>query len=160
MLPPVCLSPRNVKGSLICSLSSGGMKLKNVSGIYRTFQNEDRWNTIQTITKRCQFSCRWYNFPSKRCNFLPRGDIVRNVTYGEKMDKYALFLPKLFAHTPSYWRLKKAKHRLFTCRHPGTRRLSLHPISDVRNSVPSRMQRVLHSSSANWERDFNLATSR
>ena len=75
MLPPVCLSPRNVKGSLICSISSAGMKLKNVSGIYRTFHNEDRWSTIQTITKRCQFSCRWYNFPSKKCNFLPRGEI-------------------------------------------------------------------------------------
>ena len=38
--------------------------------------------------------------------------------------------------------LKKAKHRLLTCRHPGTRRVPLHLISEVRNSVASRMQRV------------------
>ena len=38
--------------------------------------------------------------------------------------------------------LKKAKHRLLTCRHPGTRRVSLHLISEVRNSVASRMQMV------------------
>ena len=38
--------------------------------------------------------------------------------------------------------LQKAKHRLLTCRHPGTRRVSLHLISEVRNSVASRMQRV------------------
>ena len=38
--------------------------------------------------------------------------------------------------------LKKAKHRLLTCRHPGTRRVSLHLISEVRNSVASRIQRV------------------
>ena len=29
-----------------------------------------------------------------------------------------------------------------TCRHPGTRRVSLYLISEVRNSVASRMQRV------------------
>ena len=39
--------------------------------------------------------------------------------------------------------LKKAKHRLLTCRHTGTQRMSLHLISEVRNSVASRMmQRV------------------
>ena len=38
--------------------------------------------------------------------------------------------------------LKKAKHRLPTCRHPDTQRMSLHLISEVRNSVASRMQRV------------------
>ena len=38
--------------------------------------------------------------------------------------------------------LEKAKPRLLTCRHPGTQRVSLHLISEVRNSVASRMQRV------------------
>ena len=38
--------------------------------------------------------------------------------------------------------LKKAKHRLLTCRHPGTQRVSLHLISEVRNSVALRMQWV------------------
>ena len=38
--------------------------------------------------------------------------------------------------------LKKAKHRLLTCRHPGTRRVSLHLITEVRYSVASRMLRV------------------
>ena len=40
---------------------------------------------------------------------------------------------------------KKAKHRRLTCHHPGTRRVSLHLISEVRNLVASRMQRVLCS---------------
>ena len=40
--------------------------------------------------------------------FLPRGDVIQNVTYGKKnRDKYALFVPKLFAHTSSLNVLKK-----------------------------------------------------
>ena len=40
--------------------------------------------------------------------------------------------------------LKKTNHRLLACRHPtGTRRVSLYLISEVRNSVASRMQRVI-----------------
>ena len=49
--------------------------------------------------------------------------------------------------------LKKAKHRLLTCRHPGTRRVSLHLISEVRNSVASRMQRV---NTALFKTNFNF----
>ena len=37
---------------------------------------------------------------------------------------------------------KKAKHRLLTCRHPGTHRVMLPPSCKVGNSVASRMQRV------------------
>ena len=41
-------------------------------------------------------------FSLEKCIFLPQGDVVQKVTYGENRDKYALFLPKLFAHTSSY----------------------------------------------------------
>ena len=40
-------------------------------------------------------------FSLEKCIFLPQGD-VRKVTYAENRDKYALFFPKLFAHTSSY----------------------------------------------------------
>ena len=49
--------------------------------------------------------------------------------------------------------LKKTKHRLLICRHPGTRRVSLNLISEVRNSVASRMQRV---NTALFKTNFNF----
>ena len=61
--------------------------------------------------------------------------------------KYALFLPKLSDHTSSFLRSEKAKNRLLTCGHNdmrcvSLRPVSLHPISEVRKSVASCMQRV------------------
>ena len=41
-------------------------------------------------------------FSLEKCIFLSQGDVVQNVTYAKNRDKYALFLPKLFAHTLSY----------------------------------------------------------
>ena len=38
--------------------------------------------------------------------------------------------------------LNKQKNSLLTCGHNGTQRVSLHPVSEVRNSVVSHMQRV------------------
>ena len=49
--------------------------------------------------------------------------------------------------------LKKAKHQLLICRDPDTRRVSLHLISEVRNSVASRMQRV---NTALYKSNFNF----
>ena len=49
--------------------------------------------------------------------------------------------------------LKKAKRRLLTCRHPGTRRVSLHLISEARSCVASRMQRV---NTALFKTNFNF----
>ena len=81
-------------------------------------------------------------FSLEKCIFLPQGDVVQNVTMPKNRDKYALFLPKLLVTLYHINVLKKAKHRRLTCRHPGTRRVSLHLISEVRNLVTSRMQRV------------------
>ena len=75
---------------------------KNVSGIYRTFHDEDRWSRIRTISKRGQFSCPWHNFPSKNVFFCHREMLFKTLLMAKNTDKYALFLPKLFAHTSSY----------------------------------------------------------
>ena len=42
---------------------------KNVSGIYRTIHNENRWSRIRTISKHGQFSCPWFRAPD---TFFPR----------------------------------------------------------------------------------------
>ena len=63
--------------------------------------------------------------------------LVKSFLMAKNRDWYALLLPKLSVYVLSY-----AHNRLLTCGHNDTRRVSLHPISEVRNSVASRMQRV------------------
>ena len=117
-------------------------EIKNVSGIYRTFHYEDRWSRIRTVSKHGQFSCPWFRAPD---TIFPRKMYfsAQNRTYAEKIEISMLyFSPNSLFTLHCINVLKKAKHRLLTCRYPGTRRASLHLISDVRNSVASRMQRV------------------
>ena len=115
---------------------------KNVSGIYRTFNNEDRWSRIRTIKKHIQFSCPWHNFPRK-IYFSVTGRCCSKRYLCRKIEiSMFYFSPNSLLTLHRINVLKKVKHRLLTCRHPGMRRVSLRLISEVRNSVASRMQRV------------------
>ena len=83
-------------------------------------------------------------FSLEKCIFLPQGEFVQNVTLICRKIEISMlyFSPNSLLTLHRINVLKKAKHRLLTCRHHGTRRVSLHLISEVRNSVASRMQRV------------------
>ena len=41
-------------------------------------------------------------FSLEKCIFLPQEDLFKTLLMAKNRDKYALFLPKLFAHTSSY----------------------------------------------------------
>ena len=73
---------------------------KNVSGIYRTSIMRIGEAGFEQLANVVSFSVADTIFPPK-CIFLPRGDVIQNVTNGKNRDKYTLFVPKLFAHTSS-----------------------------------------------------------
>ena len=95
---------------------------KNVSGIYQTFHNEDRWSRIRTISKHGQFSCPWFRahdtiFPRKMY-FSATGRCCSKRYLCRKIEISMLYFSTnslLTRHRINV--LKKAKHRLFTCRH-------------------------------------------
>ena len=158
MLPPVCLSPRYVKASLIWSISSIGMKL----GMFLVYTEPSTmrigdagFDQLANVVSFCDPDfVPLTQFSLEKCIFLPHGDVVQNVTYGKKIEISMLYFPPnslLTRHRINV--LKKAKHRLLTCRNPGTRRVLLHLISEVRNSVASRMQRV---NTALFKTNFNF----
>ena len=122
---------------------------KNVSGIYRTFYNEDQWSRIRTISKRGQFSCPWFRAPDtifpRKMYFSATGRCCSKRYLWRKIERsmpYFFLNSLLTFHRINVF--KKAKHRLLTCRHPGTRRVSLHLISEVRNSVALRGGWIQH----------------
>ena len=96
------LSPRYVKATLILSISSAGMKLR----MFLVYTMRIDEAGIEQLTNIISFRAPYFvpltQFSLKKCIFLPQGDVVQNVTYDKNRDKYALFLPKLFAHTSSY----------------------------------------------------------
>ena len=120
---------------------------KNVSGIYRTFHNGDWWSRIRTIGKCGQFSYPWFCAPDtifpRKMYFSAIGRCCSKRYLWRKIEISMLyFSPNSLLTLHRINVLKKAKHRLLTCRHPGTRRVWLHLVSEVRNSVASSMQRV------------------
>ena len=122
-------------------------KTTNVSGIYRTCHNEDRWSRIRTISKHGQFSCPWFRAPDtifpRKMYFSATGRCCSKRYVCGKTEVCVLyFSPNSLLTLHRITVLKNAKHRLPTCRHPGTRRVSLHLISEFRNSVALLMQRV------------------
>ena len=143
---PVYLSPRYVKASLIWSIFSAGMTL--IMFLVYTEPSTMRIGEagFEQLANMFSFSCPWFrapdkNFPRKmyfsateRC--CSKRYLCRKI--GISMLHFSSDC--LLTHRINV--LTKAKHRLLTCRHPGTRRVSLHLISEVRNSVASRKQRV------------------
>ena len=62
----------------------------------------------------------------------------------EDIDQIKLaFTYRGLKHTGPHPRINNVKYRLLTCGHNSTRRVPLHLISEVQNSVASRMQRVV-----------------
>ena len=147
MLPPVCLSPRYVKASLIWSISSAGMKL-------RMFLVYTEPSTVRigeagfeqlanVVSFRAPDFVPLTQFSVEKMYFSATGRCCSKRYLWRKIEKHMLyFSPNSLLTLYRINVLKKAKHRLLTCRHPGKRRVSLHLISEVRNSVASRMQRV------------------
>ena len=110
---------------------------KNVSGIYRTFHNEDRWSRIRTINKRGQFLCPWFCAPDtifpRKIYFSATGRCCSKRYLWRKIEISMLyFSPNSLLTLHRINVLKRAKHRLLTCRSPGTRRVSLHQQSGIR----------------------------
>ena len=138
---PVCLSPRYVKASLIWSISSAGMKLRMFL-IY----TEPSTMTIgeagfEQLANMVRFRA-WFRVPDTI--FCRKNVFFCHKRYlGREIEVSMLyFSPNSLLTLHRIKVLKKVKHRFLTCRHPGTRRVSLHLISEVGNWVASRMQRV------------------
>ena len=54
------------------------------------------------VSFRTLISCPWHNFPLKNVFFCHREMSFKTLLIAKNRDKYALFLPKLFAHSSSY----------------------------------------------------------
>ena len=142
MLPPVCLSPRYVKGSLIWSISSAGMKLRMFL-VYTEPSTmrigeagfEQLANVVSFRAPDTIFPRKMYFSATGRC--CSKRHLWWNIEIS-----MLYFSPNSLLRLHRINVLKIAKHQLLTCRHPGTRCASLHLISEVWISVASRMQRV------------------
>ena len=147
MLPPVCLSPRYVKASLIWLISSAGMKLR----MFLVYTEPSTMRIgeagfeqlANVVSFRAPDFMPLTQFSLEKCIFSATGRCCSKRYLWRKIEISMLyFSPNSLLTLYRINVLKKANHRLLTCCHPGTRRVSLHLISEVRNSVASRMQRV------------------
>ena len=107
MLPPVCLSPRYVKPSLICSISFAGMKLRMFLVYTEPSTMRIGEAGFEQLVNVVSFRARDFVpltqfFPRKNVFFYHREMLFKTLLMAKNRDKYALFLPKLFAHTYSY----------------------------------------------------------
>ena len=90
MLPPVCLSPRYVKASLIRSISSAGMKLKMflvyIEPSTMRIGEAGFEQLANVVSFRASDFVPLTQCSLEKCIFLPQGDVVQNATYGEKIE--------------------------------------------------------------------------
>ena len=119
MLPPVCLSPRYVKASLIWSISYAGMKLRMFLVYTEPSTMRIGEAGFEQLANIVSFRVADTIFPRKNV-FFCQGRCCSKRYLWRKIDRSLLyFSPNSLLTLHRINILKKAKHRLLTCRHPG-----------------------------------------